>query len=489
MAAELIEIGGKEYTLDEMRVLAKYGAFDNMGAKNDTSSTTATAQPMHGVYPNNSNQFGPLSGAGARPGMFNTTVRTRTIGRVIPLKKSIYRTEIIDVMTGVLGGSGNNSTSACIIGPQSGALKTCRQTYQFGAIHLATQVVDITKVGKYLNRADVDREMWNLASVDNKFLPQFPGIEGDMTMFGSQFRANMYAFGVNLERAITPVHFAGVQGTQDNTYRGVPTQWDGLDQQYKINRTDPTGVICDALDSDVVNFNQNMTSTDAFGRSFVEAVTDTYFGRKQRAASLSMEGVVFAIVMRPDQFRAATEVWACTYGVYRCTSSNAGQPIPRTPAEIAILRDDMYQGTYLLIDGDRVPVILDDSMNRDTLANNTYKAKMYIVPLSWAGRDLLYADYFDQANPQAMEFANAPGFAQANQTTLNDGMYRVFRYETGGCLQYDFWSELRLIQDAPFLAASIDNVWYNSYYKQSDPRPGQSYYANGGVSYRTNQLP
>lgn len=482
-----IVINNKEFSPDELAVLAKAGVL-NIGEKHDTSSTTATAQPLHGVYPNNANQFGLLTGAGARPGMYNLTARTRTIGRVIPLRKSQYLKEIIDVQTGVLAGSGNNQANACVIGPQSGGLKTARLTYQYGSIHLATQVVDITKVGQYLNRADVDREMWNFGSVDNPWLPQFPGIAGDMSMYGSQFRSNMYAFGVNLEWAIAPVHFAGVQGTANNTYRGVPVQWDGLDQQIKTGYTDASGYAASSLDSDVVSFNKDIGGTDAFGRTIVEAMTDTYFGRKERARALGMNNVVWAFAMRPDQFRSLTEVWACTYGVYRCTSSNAGQPLLRDPGQIAAFRDQMFQGEYLLIDGDRVPVVLDDSIPRDVLANNTYKADIYLIPLAWDGRQLLYAEYFDQANPQAMEFAQAPGFNAADTITLNDGLYRVFRYQTGACLQYDFWGQVRIIQDAPFLAARIDDVWYTSFYKQTDPIPGMSYYTDGGVSYRTSQL-
>ena len=486
MAAETIQIGGKEYTLDELRALAKFGVFE--GAKHDVSSATGVAQPMHGVYPNNSSQYGPFTAVGARPGMFNATARVRSLGQYIPLKKSVYRQEIIDVMTGVLAGTGNNVTTACAIGPKQGALKTCRQVYSFGAIHMSTQVVDITKVGQYLNRADVPRELWNNASFTNPWLPQFDGIQG-MATTASQFRANMYAFGVNLEWAVSPVHFKGVAGTEDNTYRGVPRQWAGLDALYKTGYADPTGVLCPALDSDVVSFNASIGGTDAFGRSIVEAVTDTVFGRREKARALGMGDITWAFVMRPDAFRALTEVWACNYALFRCTSAQAGQPLPRNPQEVAALRDDMFQNEYLLVDGERIPVILDDAITRDVLGNNSYKSDIYFAPLSWAGRDLLYAEYFDQDNPQAMEYAGAFGFTGSNSKTLNNGMYRVFRYETGGCLEFDFWAEVRIIQDAPFLAARIDDLQYTSYYKQTDPIPGMSYYADGGVSYRTTQLP
>jgi hypothetical protein len=482
-----INFGGKDFDAETFQKMIDIGLIGS-GAKHDTSSTTPTAQPMHGVYPNNSAQYGPFTSVGARPGMFNATPRVRSIGQYIPLKKSVYRQEIIDVMTGVLAGTGNNVTTACAIGPKQGALKTCRQVYTFGSIHMSTQIVDITKVGQYLNRADVPREIWNNASFNNPWLPQFEGIMG-LTGTASQFRANMFAFGVNLEWNVSPVHFKGVAGLEDNTYRGVPRQWAGLDAMYKTGYTDPTGAVCSALDSDVVSFNAAITGDDALGRSIVEAITDTIFGRKEKARALGMGSVTWALVMRPDAFRALTEIWACTYNTYRCAVPTAdGYSLNIDAAGINAFRDDMFQNEYLLVDGERVPVILDDTISREVLGNNFYKSDIYLSPLNWQGQDLLYAEYFDQENPQAMEYANAFGFSGSNTITLNDGMYRVFRYETGGCREFDFWSEVRIIQDAPFLAARLDDIQYRSYYKQTDPIPGSSFYADGGVSYRTSQI-
>lgn len=484
----LVKIGGKEFPVNVVQDMIDAGLID-VGAKHDTSSTTPTGQPMHGTYPGSSTQYGPFASAGARPGMFSAAARVRSLSRVIPLKKSVFRTEIIDILTGVTAGSGNNVTNACAVGPKHGDLKTCRQTYTFGAIHMSTRIVDITQVGKYLNRADVPRDIWNRASVENPWLPQFPGIDG-LSNTASQFRANMFAFGVNLEWAISPVMFQGVAGTQNNTYRGVATQWNGLDQYYKTGYTDPTGLVCSALDSDVVAFNASIGGTDGFGRTLIEALTDMVFGRYEKARKLGMGDVTWAFVMRSDAFRAAAERIACTYGIYRCSDGAAGTPVPRNAAEIAAFRDEMAEGEFLILaDGTRVPVIIDDTIPRDVLSNNTYKSDIYFSPLSWAGRDLLYAEYFDQGNPQAMEFANAFGMGADDSKVLNDGMYRVFKYQTGGCLEFDFWGEVRIIQDAPFLAARLDDIQYTSYYKQTDPIPGMSYYSDGGVSYRLNQLP
>jgi hypothetical protein len=44
---------------------------------------------------------------------------------------------------------------------------------------------------------------------------------------------------------------------------------------------------------------------------------------------------------------------------------------------------------------------------------------------------------------------------------------------------------VRMILDAPFVSARIDDIRYKSYTEEQDPIPGMSYWKDGGVSYRT----
>ena len=480
----LIKIRGKEFAPETIQDMIDAGLLGS-GEKHDASTTTPNAQALHGVYPGNSAQLGTFSGAGVRPGMFSANARVRSLSRFIPTFRNPVLNELIEIMTGVTAGSGNNSTNACADAPTAGDLKVMRQTYTFGIIHLGTRVYDITQLGTRYNRADIPREIYNMAMADNPFLPNVPGIDG-ISSTAEAFRAAMFALGVELERNVSPVMFVGTAGTENNTYRGVARQWAGLDNLIKTGYTDSvTGLAAAAADSDVVSFNALITGDDSLGRSFVEALTDTLYGREEKARALGLGGIEWAIVMRPDLFRAVTEIWACTYSTYRCAVPTAdGYALNIDAGDVTRLRDDMMNGEYLLVNGNRVRVILDDSIARDTLGNNHYKSDIYIVALSWAGRPLLYMDYFPMDNASAEEFLTGAGIPDATTTTWNNGLYRVFKRQTKACIHYDVFARVRLILDAPFLSARLDDAAYRSFHRQTDATPGQSYYVNGGVSYR-----
>ena len=477
---DTIRIGDTPYTMEEMKVLEKAGV---LGMKHDTSSATPSAQALHGYFPGNADQQGLFTSMGARPGMFNATARVRSIGRYLPLMRNPIMNEIIDVMTGVTAGSGTNATSACATAPKAGDLKTAKQTYTYGIIHLGTKVDDLTQMGQRVNRADVPREIYNNARVDNPFLPDVPGIDG-LSNTAQRFRAHMYTLGIEIERNVSPVHFVGVAGTEDDTYRGVARQWNGLDNLVKTGHTDSvSGLVAPALDSDVVSFDTLVSGTDTFGRTFVEALTDTVFGLRERAGRLGMGGVQWAIVMRPDQFRAVTEVWAPSYFINRIDGEQYNE-VMRDAAAVTRFRDEMFQGTYLLVAGEQVPVILDDSIARETLGNNHYKSDIYIVALSWSGMPLLYGDYFPMNNAEAEEYVSASGIGDTTTTTWNNGLYRVFKRMTKACVEYDLFGKFRLVLDAPFLSGRLDDVAYMSYFRQTDAVPGHSYHYDGGTSYR-----
>lgn len=475
-------IDGKVYSDADLAVLAKHGLL-GVGQKHDASSTTPSAQALHGPFPGNANMYGVFSAPGVRPGMFNATSRVRSIMRHIPMLRSEYLNEIIEIMTGVTEGSGNNNVSACADAPKAGDLKTCQQTYTFGIMHLGTKVDDVTQIGLRKNRADVDRMAYNLAAAENPWLPNVPGIGGDGA-FTSRLRSAMYTLGVELERNASRVMYVGSAGTENNTYRGVARQWNGLDNLIKTGYTDAvTGLACARTDSDVVSFNAEIDGTDTFSRDIVEAVTDLLFGLEDLARSLSLAGVTWALVMRPDLFRRLTEVWACSYATYRCAGT-ATEPVNQDALSIYRTRVEMFNGEYLLVDGRQVPVILDDAIPQDNLGNNHYKSDIYAVALSWAGRPLLFGEYFPMNNSEAEQYLTGAGIPDATTATVNGGLYRVFKRQTKGCLEYDFFGRVRLILDAPFLSGRLDDIRYKSYYKQTAPIPGFSHYLNGGVTHR-----
>lgn len=477
-----LRIGGKEFSDEQVQVMLDAGLLGS-GAKHDTSSATPSAVPTHGPFPGNSNQFGVFSGAGVRPGVWNATPRVRSFASAIPMYKTQINQELIDIATGVSVGSGTNQTSACVVGPKPGVLSAMRFASTFGIIHESTKIFDLTQAGLRRNRADVDRESYNIALTQNNWLPEVPGINGENPL-NNVLRTEIMALGIELERNISQVHFVGTAGTENNTYLGVARQWNGLDQLIKTGYVDSVSLVAaPAADSTVVSFNADASSTDTFGRTLIAALIDTYYSMVDFLHRLGIEPG-YALVMRPDMFRAIAQIWSCSYSTTRCTSSVAGQPLVRDAVSVRAEYEQMLAGHYLPMEGANVPVLLDDSIARDTLGNGYFQSDIYGVALTGNGRPVIYGEYFDMGNPEAMEVANFAGMSDSITDVINNGMYRVFKRATGGCVEYDFFARPRLIVDSPFMHFRLDNVFYRSAFNQHDAIPGQSYYVTpGGRSY------
>ncbi len=477
-----IQIGGKEFDEAVVQNMIDAGLLGT-GAKHDTSSATPNAAPTHGPYPGNSTQFGIFANPGGRPGIWNATPRVRSFAAAIPMYPTTIQQELIDIATGVTAGTGNNVVGACAVGPKPGVLKAMRTSATFGIIHESTKIFDVTQAGMRRTRADVDRELYNNARIMNSWLPDVPGIDGEGAV-NSVLRTELLALGVDLERNISQVHFLGTAGTEDNTYRGIARQWNGLDALIKTGYVDSvTGVAAPAADSTVVAYNAELDGgTDAFSRTFVAALIDTFYGQVDYLRKIGIEPD-FALVMRPDLFRAIAQVWSCSYATTRCLSTQAGTPVLRDAVSIRAEYEQMLNGMYLPMEGTNVPVLVDDSIARDTLGNGHYKSDIYGVALRGNGRPVIYGEFFDMNNAEAMEIVNFAGMSDASTITANNGMYRVFKRVTGGCVEFDFYARPRLITDAPFMHFRLDDIRYKSAYNQRDAVPGMSYYTNGGRSY------
>ena len=177
--------------------------------------------------------------------------------------KSSVLNELIEIQTGVTAGNGTNNVSACATAPQAGNLKTCQQVYRYGIIHIGTPILDITQVGGMNTRASLPRQAYNSGVLQSPWLPQIPGIDNLTDVFTNQLRAALFAMATEMKRNVSPVHFAGVQGTEDNTYLGVARQWNGLDNLIKTGYVDAsTGYACKAADSTITNYNADISGTD-----------------------------------------------------------------------------------------------------------------------------------------------------------------------------------------------------------------------------------
>lgn len=478
-----LKINGQVFDLETVQKMVDAGM--SIGQKNDPASTTLDAQTAQGPFPGAATQFGIFSGAGVRPERFSAMTHPDSmIGAVISmggLQRSRYVNEILEIQTGQTAGGTTNATGFCGNPPTAGDLKIMRRTFTWGSYYIKTRLDAVPLIGQFRDRADIPGSLLNAGPSAN---PLIPDIMYRLTNAQSHLQFELYKIGNDLKRTSEIVAMRGTAAT-DNSRTGWFAEFGGLDGQITTGLTDSvTGLAAPAADSDVISFNADITGTNADGsaRNFYETLRDTWRAAKVRAERVGMNGVVFAFVMRREQFERATDVVACQSDIYNCDGAQY-EEVNRDGRGIQQRRVEMLGGNYLMLDGMRVPVIFSEGIVFEGIANNTYRSDIYLVPFSWMGMPLLRLEYFPMNNEAAAEFANA--FGKRNVTWLNNGMFVVGQRDTGLCFEYHFAARFRLILETPFLASRIDNVEYSYFLNTPTAHPGESLYVDGGVSYRT----
>ena len=483
-----LNIGGKEYSDTELATLVKAGML-NIGEKHDPASTTLGSQALHGPFQGGvAGRFGLFSDPHARPERYSAMQRARGFVHLLPAFRSDYHESILEIMTGQTAGSTTNADGFCNDPPTVGALKTCQQKITWSSYYVKTELNAIPLIGQRRSRSDVSAQIVN--SGGPTMNPYIPDILFRMADTRDQLSSELFKIGVDLQRTMSVVNIQGQAGT-DNNRTGWMIEHNGLDTIIATGKEDAiTEVACPAIDSIVQSFNGvSITGQDNAGRSFVEAVTDLFYGLSDRARGVGMTGVQWVIVMRPELFRRVTEVWACNYSTYRCNQTADGEDVAvlsndgASSFAIQQLRLEMFGGQYLLIDGMQIPVVFSEGIANPAVANNTYACDLFIVPLTWNAQPLTYMEFFPMDNPYAANYAN---FLDADDhTILNNGMYIVASRSTGFCREFLFGARFRMIIETPFLAGRLDDIVYAYLPETREAIPGTSLYDDGGTTFRT----
>lgn len=489
-SADILTLDGQEYTLDDLRVLERAGALQTGRTyKNNPGATgTANGPTLQGPFNGNDSQFGIFSSPGVRPERFSALERPLTFARMLidrgGLQRSEYFNEVLEILTGVGAGAGSNATSFCDNPPNAGQASTMQRVFTFGQWFYKTTVNAVPNVGRLRGRADIPGRILNQGPMADPLVPEVMYTLNDTR---SQLQYELWRVGVGLERSLEKVLIQGNSTlASTSTNDGWIKEFSGIDQQIKTGYTDAvSGALSPASDSISENFNAAVGGTQAStGRNIVQVVSDTYFALLQRAARVGMNGTSFVFAMRLEFFRALTDVYACNYATARCTNSNAGQPQTIDQTYINELRLEMLNGQYLLVEGVKVPVVFSDGINLVQTGATSFANSFYIVPLDWNGQPLLRMEFFPMDNPYANEWA---GFLNAERyRVLNNGLYLVGYQSTGMCDNYLFASQMRVILEAPFLAARFDNVYFTYVAQTRSPYPAETFsYAAGGATYRS----
>lgn len=459
-----------------------------VGYKNDPGSTSLANTPaLQGPLQGNPSVGGAFATPGVRPQRFSAMPRVLTLATLLTPEPNEFYNEKIGIVTGATDATGSNPDSFCGDPPQTGALKRCIQNYQFGKWYMGTHLNDLNDIGLLYDRADVPGEILNSAP---EMYPLVPDIMWRLVDTRSQLQYELWLQGVAMERAIEPVLVNGNPALSNaQTQRGFIKEFLGLSSQIKTGYVDSdSGLACAAADSIVINFGTNIGGTigGGDGRTITTTIGDLVYAAKRRAARVGMQGTEWAFIMPEELFRAITDYYANTYltSRFQAATLTAGSPVVQIATDTDARRLEMLNGNFLLVEGVPYPVVFSDGMQFDGQGANTYISDLFFVPLSWAGRKLLRLEYFNLGNQYIQEFA---GFLNPDRRrVINNGLYAMTYRSTGNCDQYLFSAQMRLILETPFLAGRIDNIQYQYLADTRRAIPGQSLYANGGISYSGN---
>ena len=478
-----IQIDDKTYTLDELAALAKAGVLQ-LGQKSSIgSSATPNAVGLHGPIHGSSTQFGIFSDGTVRPGRYSALQRTPSLMSIIPLFRSDVANERIGILTGQQAATGSPAAGFCQPAPVPGNLKTCVQSVPYGEVHIQTQIASVMDTGLRRDRAEVDSELYNQAAQVNPWIPYSGELDSN-----DLFRTHAFRVGIQVERDLTRVLHEGVAGASSATYPSLQKQFRGLDGWIKTGYTDvDSSVACPAADSVVYNHNAAIDAvgagTGTTGQSIVVSIHALYWAVNSRAIAVGMGGTQWAFAVHPQMWPRLAQTYACEYATNGCLGT-AAAPNNRDGMEIQRMRQEMYAGRFLWVDGERVPVVMDEGIPLERPQAGTLRAGIKLVPISWNAQPLLYGEFFPVDNGQAVNLLSALGARVDDVVALNNGLYLAALSRTKACVEWSFMARVRLILDAPFLAGRIDNITFAQVEGVRVGDPAITYaYADGGVTY------
>jgi hypothetical protein len=462
--------------------------------KHDTSTTTPTTNYMHGA----TGIFGVL---GANRDVFSTRVKPSGLLSVLPAFGVADTNPLVPYLTGFTDYSGDDPDGPCDTPPTAGEIKSCFLTAVFGRIPGKTDVIELDRVGKRINRGEfTDLRLVNDPLIDSN--PFTPGttVNDATRAFNRELLARLLTLGVYFEDRLSRMVYTG--NPVNNTANAGYMEFPGLDILIGTGKVDAiSNTSCPSLDSDIKDFNYG--SVDAADPNIVRYLTYMYRYVSRIAATTSMNPVEWAFVMRETLFYEITAVWPCEYLTYRCASDVAGQHDLPTQAELTInapdqvkMRDDMRNGNYLLVDGRKIRVILDDAIAEEcgdegeacfnaNLEDGTFASDIYLVPLTVkGGRPVTYMEFFDYKAPNAAMSSLQDWNVKSGFWTDN-GKFLWTVHQTIWCLEAYAKIEPRIRLLTPHLAGRLQNVMYSPLQHTRDPFADQPYFVDGGSTSRS----
>lgn len=446
-----------------------------VGFKHDASGTPVTTGFMHG--PN-----GLLSYPGVDQAVFNTQLGIRGIMGQIPWVGTVEMNPLYETITGITEGDTDERDEVCDDAPTGGIKKACIQTATFGWIQRGTQEIDVTRLGQRRDRADpLDLFMVGNPQPAETALPGQESIAWTNNMLVNEWTNLLHNRAVTMDRKLRRLFWTGDPANNTNGYQ----EFYGMQNLVRTGHQDVvTATACPAMDSlvmdyDYIRVDQNMS----------DLVTKlTYMTRyvKSIAERSGLNPVRWAFVMREEAFYHVTQAYACAYMFSSSCVLPTGGALNLDVRDNLELRDGMRNGNYLIIDGQRWPVVIDDAIPEESqtdtadLESGCFASDIYLLPFSvMGGRSVLYGEYFQFQNPSLTSVFGHQFLGRVF------GAFLEVPRQKNNCFVVDIHIKPRVILRTPHLAAKLTNVGYCPVLHTPDAFPDDPYYRNGGVENRT----
>lgn len=449
-----------------------------VGYKHDASGTPAATGYVHGPG-------GLLSYPGIDQDVFHTVLSPLPgLLNQLPTRGSSYLTPLYEVLTGIQADPSSSEITAPCDDPLAGGLmKAGIITAPYGRYERRTREMELNSIGFMNDRAE---------PMDLRLVGQIafgsPGTLGDPRDAGNPLLNEMAKAlrerAVSFHRLISRQLW---QGNPANNNDSAYMEMAGLDLLINTGYVDAiNNQRLTAIDSDVKDFNYDCLPEHC--SDLVDAISYLYRYVRNNASRTGVEPVRWVLAMREELFWEVTKCWPCSYYLGGCTVSDAdGQRVTIDARDQIDLRDQMRNGRFLLIDGTRLDVILDDGIAESTNVNDAnvnpahYASDIYLIPMSVSGGTAVtYLEYLDYGNPS---IASALGTSLLPDVRVS-GAFIEWSARKNLCFWFAAKIEPRLVLRTPWLAGRITNVCYQPLQHTRQPFPDDPYFVNGGNTTR-----
>jgi hypothetical protein len=446
------------------------------GFKHDASGTPIAVGYSHGPG-------GNFSFPGVDNQVFHTVVGNIGILGRLPASPSVQTDPTYAVLTGVQDVSGTEKDGVCDDARTAGLIKNCIITSPFGRYELATAELELNRLGQVNDRADP----MDLALVGSPIHQSGIFASGarkpatPANLLRNEVAAKFWELNIGMHRLISQQLWIG--DPANNAAGGGYKEITSFSQLINTGYVDvQSNAACPSVDSDLKDF--GCTNLEDDTDRLIEMLSNIIRTRRDLAFRTGVSPVRFLLAMRPELFWVLTSVYACSYLTYRCQVTGQERVVVEGSEQVAF-RDAMRTGRYLLVDGERIEVVLDDGIAVDTPTTNSSVTEgcqcsdIYLIPMSvMGGRAVTFLEYMDYGNPAISQALGNLVLAR------REGAFLTWPRQTNQCVVWQTKTEPRLVMRTPWLAGRIQNIEYCPTQNARTPFPDDPYNIDGGAVNR-----